>query len=763
MAKDKIIQPGVLAEATPWSININENINPETFKGDDQLNIIGKTYQDNGGSDLAFNLPSSIANLQSIITDIAAGDRDAMNRPEFACLNWNAIRAAIKWLNETDRFTDTAKVDLATNAWRLNFKCKPPTPAEFLTEKYIGPMSESLYKPVKEAFCEFLDPVKPYRTGVLGMHIGWGKSLWAVLTNLFLSTHFAMMWHPYKFFGQSVSTVYTQVLGAWTLKKASELLLEPFMNILENAPYFQKIRTHGEIIEKQNDEDIADHIFWTSASKTAALQMQNGVNYKIVNNPGSILGQTILSGTISELTMFEENGWTQEQVLTFFTKLRKRIDSRMKGNYYGRFILDSQPNSMESVIDKWIWQDAPKDPKNYILTGSRWKYYPEDFPEAWDENHNIKKDFINGFPLYKGGNGNPAQVIESPSQLTQFDSHDVMWCPVKQITNNGTVNFWDAARENPIEFLRDWCGIPSSSADRIFYDPKVVEDVFDNTLKNVYGGLDIPATEEPEHLIWDKVKGTMFNKIIDKYYFYYEPNLPRVASIDLAISGDVASISVSHVERSKELKDTQGNPAKVYVTDFSIPVVPKNSIINLDAFKFFLLDLRRLGNMNIRYVSFDGFQSRSIMQSLERNGFNVQLLSVDKQNEPYQALIDYAFHRRWKCGKSIMAKNNLLSLEIATRKTGTKKIDHKHGENCYADEFCPLNAVYSEQSWTMSQVGYYAKDLTDGIAANIALLDEHDNEFLPIKEWEPNAAKERSYDAILEDSLKVREKLGFSL
>lgn len=757
-----------MADATPWAVNINKDINPDTFKGDDQLDMIGQAYKEEGNSDLAFNLNGTIANLQSIITDIAAGDKDAMKRPEFSCLNWNAIRAAIKWLNETDNLSDTAKVDLATNAWRLNFKCKPPTPEEFLTEKYIGPTAESIYAPVKKAFLESMDFNKPYRTTVLSCCIGWGKSLLTVLTNLYIATHFAMMWHPYKFFGQSASSVYTQVLCGWNQKKASELLLEPFMNILETSPYFVKSRTHGELIDQANDNDIDKYIYWTTATKTSALQMQNGVNFKIASSPGGILGQTIISGSMSELSFFVDEGWTEDNILKFFTKMRKRIDSRMNGNIYGRFILDSSPNTLESCIDKWIWEDAPKDPKNYIITGSTWKHFPNQFKKYYIDYDKdpklVKKDFVDGWPLFRGGNGSPPQVIEVPAQLDQFDPKDILWCPTERVTKNGVINLRDSARENPIEFIRDWCGIPTSSADRIFYDAKVVEDIFDNNLKNVYGGLDIPASEEPEHLIWNKVKGLLFNKVIDKYYFYYEPNLPRVASIDLAISGDVASISVSHVERSKDLIDATGNPAKIYVTDFAIPVIPKNSIINLDAFKFFLLDLRRLGNMNIRYVSFDGFQSRSIMQSLQRNGFNVQLLSVDKQNEPYQSLIDYAFHRRWKCGKSVMMKNNLLSLEISTRKTGTKKIDHKNGEeNCYADEFCPLNGVYSEQSWRFSKVGYCAKDLTDCVAANITLLDEYDNEFLPITQWDPQAFRERTYDNVKEDNLKMREKLGFTL
>ena len=85
---------------------------------------------------------------------------------------------------------------------------------------------------------------------------------------------------------------------------------------------------------------------------------------------------TIIAAALSELTTFTDEGWAEEKILKFFTKLRKRIDSRMKGNYYGRFYLDSQPNTLESCIDKWIWEDAPKDPKEFILTSTRWKYVP---------------------------------------------------------------------------------------------------------------------------------------------------------------------------------------------------------------------------------------------------------------------------------------------------------------------------------------------------------------------------------------------------
>ena len=757
-------------EATPWSIKL-DTADPDIYnqkQSEIDKEFIAKNYKQSGESGLTDNLDSTLDNFGFIVKDLLAGDPKALERPEITCLNFDAIKAALQWLNEQNEFDNTMKADLFSNAWRLNFKCRPPTPEEFLTEKYIGPMAESLRPSLRDTFCEAFDPLKPYRTIVLTPHIGWGKSTWSVLANLFVSTHFAMMWHPYKYFNLAVSTMFTQVLGAWNLKKASELLMEPFMQILEASPYFKRVRTHTDLLDA-NGADLVDSLHYTTSAPTSVLQFQNGVNYKIINGPGAILGQTIIMGVISELTTFVDEGWSEEKILKFFTKLRKRIDSRMNGNYYGRFILDSQPNTLESCIDAWIWSDdTRKNSENYIVSGSRWKFMPEEFTAAWETPRtdwkdpiNLKKDFVNSFPIFKGGNGVVPQVIESPAQLEQFDQHDVIWAPTLQVTSQGIKNYKEAALESPIEFLRDWAGIPSGAADRLFYDPNVVEDIFDNSLKNCFGGLDVPASEEPEHLIWNKVKDKFFNKIMDKYYFYYEPQIPRVASVDLAITGDVASISVSHVERSKDKKDSEGNPAKIYVTDFSIPVVPKNSIINMDAFKFFLIDLRQLGNMNIKYVSFDGFQSRSIMQSLQRHGFDVSLLSVDKETTPYQNMIDYAFHRRWVCGKSIMMKNNLLSLETTTRKqTGSKKIDHKKGENLYADDFCPINGLYNDMAWQHSQVGYYAKDLADTVCANIALIDEHDNEFLPIKVWEPMKATERTYEAVKANNNALLEKLG---
>ena len=74
---------------------------------------------------------------------------------------------------------------------------------------------------------------------------------------------------------------------------------------------------------------------------------------------------TIISAVISEMTMFTENGWSPEKIYTFFTKLRKRIDSRMKGNYYGR----AQPlDSLVLMSDNTFKKIKDVNPGDKVLT-----------------------------------------------------------------------------------------------------------------------------------------------------------------------------------------------------------------------------------------------------------------------------------------------------------------------------------------------------------------------------------------------------------
>lgn len=165
-------------ESNPWSINIEPTEEYKDYKKAhpvEDVPILNKQLHDNGCTS-SFEYSNTLANLSYIIADIVAGDEKARDRPEFTALNFPAIKAAIDWLIRTNQMTNTGKIDLLQNAWMLNFKVRPPTPTEFISERYIGDQANSLYPWAKDVFADYFDPLKPYRTLILTQCIGSGKA-----------------------------------------------------------------------------------------------------------------------------------------------------------------------------------------------------------------------------------------------------------------------------------------------------------------------------------------------------------------------------------------------------------------------------------------------------------------------------------------------------------------------------------------------------------------------------------------------------------
>lgn len=701
-------------------------------------------------------LPNTLGDLKYIIQDILAGDKSALERPEFKSLQFDKVEKALGWLAKSNNMTDTMKSGLLTDGWKLTFREKPATAEEFLTHKYIGDQASTLHPWIHDTFVKFFDPLAPYRNLILSSCIGTGKSTITALCNLYIAYLFALMSAPYKYYGYAPSSPFTIVFGGYSQKKAYQLLMNPILNILRQSDYFKQCRTMDDMIKANKEFTNASgvpNVYWTTAAKTACISLSNNLNFNIVSSSGDIIGQNIIMGSCTEISFWrDEGGWSDDRIYEFFTNLQGRIDNRMHNNRISGFILDSSPNTMDSAIDKWIWEEAPKDPKNYIFKGATWKYFKNNFVGCYDDFGEIKHDWKICFPMYKGGNGKLPRPVESENDLQQFDPIDIIWCPREE--SNGGVSMYNKAKTTPEKFLKDNCGIPAGTSDRIFYNPETIETVFDNNLRNIMTQITAPAEEEPEHLIWNQIKETFFNRIVDKYYFYYEPLIPRVISVDQAYAGDATCIAMTHVERDPTKIDKEtGDALKVYVTDFTIVIVPKGGIINLDAIKFFIADLIKLGNLKIAHVSYDRFQSEPSRQFLKRLGVGVEYVSVDRVNDPYLTYIDYIFHGRYFCGKNVYVKNNLKSLHMSKRKSGTMKIDHTNGD------------VISDGNgnWETDMRGINAKDTADAICASVDLLNKYSNEYMPYNSWSPESDKSHDYDTMKKKTNDFLKKQGFEV
>ena len=77
----------------------------------------------------------ALANSQDLIKDIASGDPYALKKFEAMNLDMKAIKTALDFLMSNDSMSEEEKANLLSESWRINFRAKPPTPEEFLTEK----------------------------------------------------------------------------------------------------------------------------------------------------------------------------------------------------------------------------------------------------------------------------------------------------------------------------------------------------------------------------------------------------------------------------------------------------------------------------------------------------------------------------------------------------------------------------------------------------------------------------------------------------
>lgn len=422
---------------------------------------------------------------------------------------------------------------------------------------------------------------------------------------------------------------------------------------------------------------------------------------------------------------------SDDYILRIYNDTKGRIYSRMKGNYYGVCILDSSPNSLTSPLESWIWYEAVKDPSYYVVKGSIWKWNPEDYAE----------DFKNGdtFKIFTGGKGQPPRILDPLDPMLSDPSADqskIIEVPSKGPDGKMRSYFED----DLIKSLKDFAGIPAGAADSIITDYSVIEDMFNNNLRNMYLNIYVPASLSPKKLIWNQIKDVFFKNTAGNYEFYHLPHLARCISVDQSEVTDVTSIAMAHVERDKESGELH------YVIDFTIAIIPGKERVNLAAIEEFIKDLRYEGHMNIAKISFDRFQSSVTLQNLKRDRFEVENLSVDRTTGPYLNLVSLLNRRKISCGRNIFLKNNLKSLYLIHTKGGNVKIDHDSSSS---------QVIAGDSDWDTSFLGYYGKDVSDSVAAVCELCTKE----FPVAQvnWDPSSIKTKDLET--NDKEKARENV----
>jgi hypothetical protein len=648
---------------------------------------------------------------QYLIQDLAQGDESVAGHELFNGMREEDVLAGINLIRDSKYLSEASKMEVLSNLWRINYKKKPPTIEEFLTDDWLGPMRESLYPHARNILVNFWQNNSPYRHLILATAIGTGKSTISAIHNLYATTLLFLMRNPKKFFGLAPSTSVVQALISFSMEKAEQLLLQPFLQILLTSPRYHRVKQEEHLLRHQ--EENPDKICWTTAGHIGKLQFPNDIHYIIASTPSHILGLNLIQATLSEISFFIERGLSPEYIWRIFQDCKGRIQARFGADKrLCGVVLDSSPNDIDaSPIDKYIFNgEAGRDPKNYVVTGSQWGMFEQD-PERKriKENYPIYAKTGETFKVFRGSSTLPAEVI-TDDRAKDFAKEELFDVPI---------DLRKVFTESTIKCVKDYCGYPAGMTDKLIQEMSLVEDVFTPQLKNFYTYIYAPSNQSAIQLIWNQVRDRFFLKIGERRYeFYRAPRERRWIHIDQAETGDIASIVISHPEWDVEKGEL------VIVHDLTIAISPGKGRINLDAIRTFPEDLRDKGGLVIEKITFDRFQSSTTIQYLTEKGFKVDRFSVDTDKKPYLTYVSLINTGRVKAGRNIFLKNNLRSIREVKTDSGKTKIDHLIGKLTYEDG----------ADWETSSMGMYAKDVSDGGAATSFLI-VHEFEGVPRYQW----------------------------
>jgi hypothetical protein len=647
------------------------------------------------------------ADTPHLLHDLLQGDSSILLRPQFDALTISEIKEGLDVLLANKYLSDRSKQLMLAELWRVNYREKPPSIQEFLTEKWIGPMAESIHVHIREILEDFWAFKSPYRHLVLGNAIGTGKSTLSAIHNLYVSTILYLMRNPKKFFGLAPSTSIVQAFISFSMDKAAQLLLQPFIQILSTAPKFHRVKQEEHL--KTQQEKYPNQICWTTAGKMGVLQFPGDIHYILASGPSQLLGLNMIQSTMSEISFFIDRGFSPEYIWRIYQDSKARIFSRFGNKMFCGTVLDSSPNDLDaSPIDKYIFTGgAQKDKENYVSIGSQWEMYERDPKRTKIKAlYPVYAETGQTFPVFRGNAGLPPEVI-LPENEYQYDPIELFHVPIDLKRE------FDQATEKNV---KDVCGWPANTNGKLINSQLRVEEIFTPQLKNVYSFIKVPSTESAIHLIWSLIKDRFFIQTgDDRWEFWRAPNAKRWLHFDQSETGDFAGIAMSHREYDLERNEY------VIVHDFTLAATGgRNARINLDAFRVFPEDLRNLGRIDLASVTFDRFQSSTTIQYLKEQGFNARAFSVDTSVDPYISYAVLINIGNVKAGRNVFLKNNIKSLMETKTAHGKRKIDHMVGKIVRDDG----------GHWQTSAMGCYAKDVSDCCAAT-AYLITHEDEGVP--------------------------------
>lgn len=439
--------------------------------------------------------------------------------------------------------------------------------------------------------------------------------------------------NPQNTFGLDSSSEVKMIFQSLRKSTAMDVDYSRFKHMIEGSPYFRNEYPHDTNLESKLVFPNRVIIEPLSGSETAAI------------------GQNIIGGLIDEINFMAviqnskqaSDGGVYNQAIELYNSIARRRKTRFMsvgGRMAGLLCVVSSKKVPEEFTDVKM-KEALTNPRIFVYDKRVWDVKPDSFTGET-------------FKLFVGDNTRRPYLVEEGDRVAPDDYHLVDHIPME---------FRQEFEDDLVKSVRDIAGHTTLVTTPFFTNTEKVIAAFGKS-KNISKYDFVDFYEYPCELIPSRIQN---------------PQFPRYAHVDLALTQDSAGVSIGHVPAFKNVEQTliEGQKSWTMLPHFVADLVievrpPKKGEIPFDKIRSLLITLRKMG-LPIKWVSFDSFQSRDSMQILRREGFECGLLSVDTSMEPYITMKNAINDERCDLPAHVKAQKEAIALEVDYVK---QKVDH---------------------------------------------------------------------------------------
>lgn len=532
-----------------------------------------------------------------------------------------------------------------------------------------------------------------YNTLILTGAIGIGKSMTAVLVMLYMLYRMLCLKDPYGYFGmQPIDKITFSMLNI-TLDAASGVAWDKAQQLIQSSPWFEQ---HGCL----------------NASRTnPQWQPEKHIELIFGSSNRHIVGRALFFNMTDEVNFGIGNNVEKQKAKQ--KKMISQIDARMRSRFLrGKYlptlnVIISSKDTQQAFLQSYInTKRQNESTTTLIIDQAQWivdprKGTPQD-PGA--------------FYVAVGNKFLAHQLLPSSADQALVDSYRQKGYTMVKVPPG----YREVFEDNLQQALMDIVGLSTSSATKYISGVRLNQTKVE-TYRNPFNKDIITVGNSPD----DKAQYKQFFDLaavnpMDK-------SRPLFIHLDLSLTGDKSGIAGTWITGKRPTVDGQEASRELdYKLAFSVSIqAPKGFQVSFQKTRQFIRWLREQG-FNVKGVSADTYNSANILQSLQADGFNTAVISVDRVdqasriNQPYFLLKTLIYQRHVQ----IYKKCDLLTDElISLQRKGDGHIDHTPdgavNSKDQADAFC--GSVYLASKFADQYSYDYGQHIEAALEANSQL------------------------------------------